>query len=153
MATLVTGFYCAGFPCKAFSLLCKDTDLLRDPRAKGFFAAIKTIVAGRPFFAVLENVTGFLRVKTQAERSFKKMGVSSEYTVEWVALDPEHLGTPCKRARVYILLIRNDVLLKKGRRPIEELTSALKIKSNINFDDIMFPSGHSELELQDCVST
>lgn len=149
MAT-ASGFYCAGFPCKAFSMLCRDTNLLRDPRAKGFYAAINAIFLTKPYFAVLENVSGFGRVKTQAERCFKKIGLSSEYMIEWVALDPATLGTPVKRARIYILFVRKD-LLRKGRRSINELTSALNIKGNLVYEDIMFPQGSAELESQDCL--
>jgi site-specific DNA-cytosine methylase len=51
-----------GFPCQPFSVLDKSRRLLRDSRAKAFFAMLNTLRACLPALAILENVLGIRTV-------------------------------------------------------------------------------------------
>ena len=47
--------YSAGFPCRPFSYMTTETELLNDDRAKPFFEVKRTIKAQQPLLVILEN--------------------------------------------------------------------------------------------------
>jgi site-specific DNA-cytosine methylase len=127
-----------GFPCKAFSLLSKpqntDQALLKDPRARGFFKTCDTIATTQPMVCILENVMGFKRCEQRAMKLLS--GVGSYFM--WVGvLDPKSLGFPGRRARVYIIMIRNDVKGTLDCAGMNDVLANLSCNSSVPASDLL----------------
>lgn len=103
--------YVVGFPCKPFSSLHHGTTLLKEEKAKPFFAVLKMLRTKRPAVAVLENVKGINRVNPKVVRAIRACG----FCVARLLLNPADIGFPVQRPRFYFLAIRRDVaLLSEG---------------------------------------
>lgn len=141
--------YFAGFPCKAFSFLSKKTALLEDERAKPLFATIDTIKKTKPLVVILENVVGFDRVWTEASKMLLQCG---PYMMEKVTICPSALGAPCSRRRIYILMVREDILSsditckKAFTKSVRETLEKLKHPAPIPFEKLLYPPGHPVLQ-------
>ena len=115
--------YVAGFPCKPFSLLRGHrTTLLKDPQAKPFYAVIKTLKAKSPRVAVLENVSGILRVLKPIMSNIARMRT---YHCLKLRMNPPQLGSPVQRPRVYFLLVRKDAARSGNLRTLQQWAEAL----------------------------
>jgi site-specific DNA-cytosine methylase len=121
------------------------TQLLKDPRAKPFFNVIDTIKLLKPAAVILENVAGFLRVYDEAKQYLHGAGT---YLLHPVVLDPAKLGWPCRRERIYIIMIRADMIDTKWRTPsefsarLDSVARDMMQPATCNFMDLLFPSGH-----------
>ena len=98
--------YACGFPCQPFSLLHHGSRLLREAKARPFYAMLDTLRSRLPALAVLENVVGIYRVLGKIWRLLRALGWYDVYTL---TLDPKHMGEPVARPRAYFVLVRVDV--------------------------------------------
>ena len=136
--------YVCGFPCTPFSMLRRhSTKLLREPAAKPFRAAVKTIKTRLPPVAVLENVHGIRRVMSHVVSHFVKL---RWYYVFVIAIDSAELGEPVKRPRYYFVLVRRDVAVIKDRQKLaafaKELLMAASAPCADTISDRMLPPTH-----------
>ena len=102
-----THIYSAGFPCKAFSALRQNSEMLDDPEARQFFKVRDEISRCKPPIFLLENVLGLLRVKTQV---MKHLNSAGEYYVHVCVLDPLHFACQLSRRRVFFIGVRRDLV-------------------------------------------
>ena len=111
----VTG-YVAGFPCQPYSRQSTARRAFRDPRAKVFFAVLKTAGHLRPDWIVLENVGGIMTYKRQLLASFKRFGLLDDYLLCVLPLCPSvALQEPHRRPRIYFVLVRRDAALTSDK--------------------------------------
>ena len=110
--------YLCGFPCTPFSSLHTKSKLFREAAARPFFAMVRTLRTCLPALAILENVLGLLKVLKKVWRILHSIGW---YEVLTFLLDPQDMGEPCSRPRVYIVLVRCDVAV----RGLDELAGRL----------------------------
>ena len=103
--------YVCGFPCQPFSVLHKNRRLLRDSRAKAFFAMLNTLRACLPALAILENVLG---IRTVLGKVWGHLHALKWYEVLTFRIDPADMGEPVARPRYYFVLVRSDVALWRG---------------------------------------
>lgn len=102
--------YCAGFPCKAFSLLNSKSRLLAEASARPFWGVLATIREACPPLVILENVVGLRRVLPTI---LKHLVSLRHYFVLLQQMDPTHMGEPVRRPRLYFLLIRRDIAVSQ----------------------------------------
>lgn len=145
----MAGAYIGGFPCKAFSwLVGSNTSLLEDTRARPFFNVVHSLKMLRPPVVILENVMGFLRegVYNVAVQYLEGVG---GYLMHPAVLDPSCMGWPCKRERVYIIMVREDMVSENCKTKssftgrLTELVKNLQCPCDHHFRDLLFPAGHS----------
>ncbi len=107
----------AGFPCQPFSLSGAGHGFA-DPAGRGLVVLhiISVIQKHMPKTVVVENVVGL--VCSSHKPYFEALlQVLSDirhgvlrYCIEWSILDSKHFGVPQSRPRVWIVLVRSDVL-------------------------------------------
>jgi len=98
--------YVCGFPCKPWSSLHSRTRLFKEPGAKVFFEAVRTIQVSLPPSAVLENVQGIRKVLPRILQALRRLG----YAIVVLDIEPREAGEPVSRPRVYFVLVRLDLL-------------------------------------------
>ena len=135
--------YVAGFPCQAFSMLESETLLMKDRRARPFFAVRDSITELQPTMAVLENVAGLMRVWPSIEKHLQRCG---SYLIHLTRLDPQKLGTPIARDRVYIVMIKLSALgglsADEATRRMDQVVEQLQHSSSISWTALLFPEKH-----------
>jgi site-specific DNA-cytosine methylase len=135
--------------------LSEKTELLKDIRAKPFFAVLQTIRVGQPCMVILENVVGFLRVWKTASRLLRKTG---PYTLHKIILCPSQLGSPCSRRRVYIIMLREDIVdgnltcEKAAGAHMDDVLKKLKHDAAIPFERPLYPHGHEVFKARMCIA-
>lgn len=139
--------YLCGFPCTPFSTLRgHSTRLMREPAAKPFFCAVKTIGRCLPAIAVLENVLGIDKVLKRVLTYFEKL---LWYHVLVMPIDSASLGQPVSRPRYYFILVRRDVCLLTAPE-LADLAKALHTAScTVPSDNItarMLPDSSPEVK-------
>ena len=139
--------YVCGFPCTPYSgLRAHRTKLMREPAAKPFFFAIKTIRKCLPAAAVLENVLGIDRVLTRVLRCLENL---LWYHVLVMLIDSASLGEPVSRPRYYFILIRKDVSLLTAPQLEDFAKTLYKASCAVPSDDItsrMLPDSSPEVK-------
>lgn len=114
---------CAGFPCQPFSQ-CGQHKGFDDKRGTLFFNIMKFIEFHLPKIIILENVQGLLSHKDG--NTFKTIKTEIEnvgYVVSYKVLKCSDFGIPQMRKRLFILGIRNNLVLKE------------KINDILNFEE------------------
>lgn len=125
----VTG-YVAGFPCQPYSRQSTVRRAFRDPRAKVFFAVLKTAGHLRPDWIVLENVGGIMNYKRQLLASFKRFGLLDDYLLCVLPLCPSvALQEPHRRPRIYFVMVRRDAALTSEKVSLPSFLQRLWSKS------------------------
>lgn len=132
--------YVTGFPCAPYSLLHRSSKLLGDPQAQQLFKVIANIKTMKPAVTVLENVLGVLRVYDEVTEFILKN------------LPESYFGAPLSRRRLYILLVRRDVLrpgidAENLQNHIHDLMKSMKIdpSDSYSWQDLLLPDDHPKM--------
>lgn len=94
---------------------------------------------------ILENVVGFLRVWKRAHKLLKQCG---PYLIHKIVLCPSNLGSPCSRRRVYVIMLRKNMLAshitcdKAAVKYMDGMIRGLHHLPAIPFDHLLYPPGH-----------
>ncbi len=90
-------------------LACHSTLAHQDETTHTFTNCVRTIKALRPKGVILENVLGL--IKTGCLKEVKVvLGRIPGYVLQVIQLDAADFGIPQHRARIYIIMLRTDVL-------------------------------------------
>ena len=121
--------YVVGFPCQPWSFLSSKNKAWKDPRARVVSSMLSSFMAMMPFWGIFENVFGLQRYMTKFKAVCASYGVFKKYHMCIIPLCPfVTLGEPCRRKRLYICLIRRDVIFSPAallqRQMIEALVRA-----------------------------
>ena len=119
--------YVVGPPCQPFSTLGSKQHS-NDARFNVFLRAIDTISACTPKCCIIENVPSMdEKSLTMIRESLEPL--QKHYFVEDRVLNSKHFGLPQNRPRLYIVLVRKDVMV----RPFEWPTPMLPVPSLVKF--------------------
>ena len=108
---------CGGFPCQAFSISGKQKGF-EDTRGTLFFDVARIIKYHKPKVLLLENVRNF--EKHDNGKTLNTVVNTLEelnYNVYFKVLNASHYGLPQNRERIFIVGLRNDLLIKKFKFP------------------------------------
>jgi DNA (cytosine-5)-methyltransferase 1 len=143
--------YSCGFPCQTFSTAGKR-DGFNDARGTVFFAIHDYIKIKLPKICVLENVKGLLthnNGETFATIITMLKGIGI-YQVYWKLMSPHEHNWPQYRPRVFIICIRQDILITPFQFPQEQerTLNASELLDNhvINFGELLTPFERDNLE-------
>ena len=144
-STPAVDLYVAGFPCTPFSMLHNKTKLFKEKAAKPFFKMVQHLRrSDGPPAAVLENVTGILRVKDRILRELRSAG----YSVVLLPMCPTHLGEPLARPRIYFLMVKST-FAKATEKSVETVArstwSSLKAGCAASLSSRCLPRDHVEV--------
>ena len=127
-----------GFPCQNFSTL----NPLKDPENKDnqlFWELARVVKETNAKYFIGENVKGFANLKkgkyiNLALDAFKELG----YKVYWKILNSSHYGVPQLRERVFLVGIRNDIVLDDVEFEFPYPTHGDGLKSLVAIKDVKF---------------
>ncbi len=138
--------YVAGFPCTPFSMLHNNSKLFKEKAARPLFKILQMLRrSDGPPAAVLENVTGILRVKEKVLKLLRNAG----YVVVMLQMDPTHLGEPVARPRVYFLMVKAAFAIgpvAAMETVVRSVWSSLKAPSMTSLTLRCLPPQHPEVE-------
>eukprot|EP00959_Pyramimonas_sp_CCMP1952_P268390 5611645-Pyramimonas_sp.AAC.1 len=126
-----------GWPCKPFSIqnlmkfMRSTEEKMSDPMAKPFFdvsAYLRDENFKPPKFVILENVRGLLKSDPSSgqrpidfillgkdpDRGEFGLALNKRYSVQWFVVSADQWGLPHVRSRVYIVMVRKDILARGG---------------------------------------
>ena len=100
---------CAGFPCQAFSISCKQRGF-EDSRGTLFFDVARIVKCKKPKIVFMENVKNFAthdngHTLEVVQNTMEELG----YTFFQKVLNAVDYGVPQKRERIYMVCFRNDL--------------------------------------------
>ncbi|MGP1494520.1 MAG: HpaII family restriction endonuclease [Streptobacillus sp.] len=140
-----------GFPCQAFSIAGLKEGFEDETRGTLFFDIAKIIDISKPKAFMLENVEGLLKhdkgntfniiVKTLDELGYIVVGVDTEETLvgkkysakrENIVRTPYDFGIPQRRARVFIMGFRKEIVPKGYIFPMLPKGRVLNIYKDLN---------------------
>lgn len=144
-STPAVDLYVAGFPCTPFSMLHNKTKLFKEKAAKPFFKMVQYLRRpDSPPAAVLENVSGILRVKDRILQVLRSAG----YSVVLLPMCPTHLGEPLARPRIYFLMVKSTFAkaTEKSMETVARSTwSSLKAGCAASLSSRCLPRNHVEV--------
>lgn len=107
-----------GPPCQGFSHANTANRDAHDPRNSLFHDFVRFANISRPKLCVIENVPGLLRTKmangAPAIKAIKDAFESIGYIADWNVLNSADFGVPQKRERLFIVAVRNDLVMEQG---------------------------------------
>ena len=121
-----------GFPCQAFSIAGLQKGFADETRGTLFFDIADIIKRTKPKSFMLENVEGLLKhekgntfktiIKVLNELNYKVVGVDIKngeikYDAKNLVRSTKDFGIPQKRARIFIMGFRNDIIPKNYKFP------------------------------------
>ena len=135
-----------GFPCQAFSIAGLQKGFADETRGTLFFDIADIIKRTNPKSFMLENVEGLLKhekgntfktiIKVLDELNYKVVGVDIEnvevkYNAKNLVRSTKDFGIPQKRARIFIMGFRKDIIPKNYKFPNLPDHSDKKIYNNL----------------------
>lgn len=110
-----------GPPCQGFSVHRINDAGIGDPRNELILRYFEFVDVLRPKAFLMENVPGILWQRHEEYiKKFYEKGEKTGYSLQSpVVLDARNFGVPQRRKRVFILGVRNDVLLKSVWPPAQ----------------------------------
>lgn len=140
-----------GFPCQAFSIAGLREGFEDKTRGTLFFDIAKILEISKPKAFMLENVEGLLRhdkgktfqiiMETLDELGYKVVGIDVEKTLlgkkfvgksENLIRTPQNFGIPQKRARIFIMGFRKDIIPQNYSFPNLPEMKNLQLYKNLN---------------------
>ena len=103
---------CCGVPCQSWSIAGKRKGF-EDPRGTMWNEVFKIVKVKKPKYLLLENVKGLL--SHNKGKSFEMIAEAIcelGYVLDFTVLNSKFWGVPQNRERVFILVIRKDLLDK-----------------------------------------
>lgn len=155
-----------GFPCQAFSIAGLQKGFADETRGTLFFDIADIIKRTNPKSFMLENVEGLLKhekgktfktiIKTLDELNYKVVGVDINngeinYSAKDLVRSTKDFGIPQKRARIFIMGFRKDIIPKNYKFPKLPDHSENKIYNNLY--DLLEPKVDSKYYLSDKLLT
>ena len=135
-----------GFPCQAFSIAGLQKGFADETRGTLFFDIADIIKRTTPKAFMLENVEGLLKhekgntfktiIKVLDELNYKVVGVNInngeiEYNAKNLVRSTKDFGIPQKRARIFIMGFRKDIIPKGYKFPNLPDHSQTKVYKNL----------------------
>lgn len=136
----------AGFPCQAFSIAGLQKGFADETRGTLFFDIADILKRTNPKSFMLENVEGLLKhnkgntfktiIKVLDELNYKMVGVdiinsNIVYNARDLVRSTKDFGIPQKRARIFIMGFRKDIIPKNYKFPSLPNKSNKKIYNNL----------------------
>jgi len=136
----------AGFPCQAFSIAGLQKGFADETRGTLFFDIADILKRTKPKSFMLENVEGLLKhdkgntfktiIKVLDELNYKVVGVdiinsNIVYNARDLVRSTKDFGIPQKRARIFIMGFRKDIIPKNYKFPPLPIKSNEKIYNNL----------------------
>ncbi len=118
--------FVGGSPCQSFSLVGKQRGL-EDTRGTLFYEYARLVKEIRPKVFIYENVKAILsNDEGRTWETICKVFTDLDYTWKYSVLNAKNYGIPQNRERVFVVGIRNDLVLEKEfefPKPVELKTS------------------------------
>lgn len=100
--------FIGGPPCQSWSVAGKQRGL-SDERGRLFQTYVDIIRRKKPFFFLIENVSGILNDRFRIAFNHFVGSLSVDYNVQWKLLNALNYGVPQSRERVFLVGFRRDL--------------------------------------------